>query len=134
MPGPISKENYYRNYSVQGGEHPRSYIYKIKDKNGNLYSFVALDACLEPGPRRPFNFMGLLTQSELANVKELAEKALSSNSTIWFGHYPTSCILSSTSLDGGVSFASEVLHSNVIFNLVIFSVYLFFIQNSNCFV
>ncbi|KAJ8927168.1 hypothetical protein NQ314_020444 [Rhamnusium bicolor] len=42
-----SKQNFFTNYSVQGKDHPRSYMYQIK--NGNtLYSFIAVDACLEP--------------------------------------------------------------------------------------
>ncbi|CAG2064344.1 unnamed protein product, partial [Timema podura] len=56
-----SKENYYRNYSIQGVSHPRSYLHQIS-KGGDKYSFIGVDACLEPGPRRPFNFVGMLTK------------------------------------------------------------------------
>ncbi|XP_075225591.1 transmembrane protein 62-like isoform X2 [Lycorma delicatula] len=119
VPGPISKENYFRSYSVQGIKNPKSYIHQITDKNGNLYSFIALDACLDPGPRRPFNFMGILTETEISNVRKLAEIASPSNSTIWFGHYPTSCILSpnrnggvrSLIGDGGTAYLCGHLHT-----------------------
>ncbi|XP_021929537.1 transmembrane protein 62-like isoform X2 [Zootermopsis nevadensis] len=101
VPGLTSKENYYRNYSMQGRAHPKSYMYQTK-KGGELYSFIGMDACLEPGPRRPFNFVGVLSQAEMDHVKKLSDdaKRKGSNHTIWFGHYPTSCILAPGS--GGV--------------------------------
>lgn len=43
-----SKHNYFTNYSIQGREHPRSYMVQVK-KGPTLYSFVGVDACLEPG-------------------------------------------------------------------------------------
>nr|CAD7416482.1 unnamed protein product [Timema poppensis] len=96
-----SKENYYRNYSIQGVSHPRSYLHQIS-KGGDKYSFIGVDACLEPGPRRPFNFVGMLRKNEMEHVRNLSEEAhrQGSNYTIWFGHYPTSCIL--TPGPGGV--------------------------------
>lgn len=58
-------------------------------------SFVALDACLEPGPKRPFNFFGVVRERDTEHLRTLirAVEAGSSHS-VWFGHYPTSCILS----------------------------------------
>lgn len=66
----------------------------MKDKE--LYSFIGVDACLEPGPRRPFNFVGLLSLDELKQLKSYISRIEDSpsNYTIWFGHFPTSCILS----------------------------------------
>jgi hypothetical protein len=59
------------------------------------YSFIAVDACLNPGPRRPFNFVGVLGLSEFEQIREFQIKASQEgNFTIWFGHYPTSCIIS----------------------------------------
>lgn len=83
------------NYSIQGRHNPRSYIHQIS-KGGDLYSFIAVDACLEPGPRRPFNFIGMLDQIEVDEINEIIDKTTKSNSnySIWFGHFPTSCILS----------------------------------------
>ncbi|XP_054263073.1 transmembrane protein 62-like [Macrosteles quadrilineatus] len=96
VPGPSSKENYFRNYSIQGRQNPRSYLYTVRNPNGRVISFIALDACLEPGPKRPFNFFGLLNQREREHVSGLMAEAASLNSShsVWFGHYPTSCILS----------------------------------------
>ncbi|CAG5100431.1 Similar to TMEM62: Transmembrane protein 62 (Homo sapiens) [Cotesia congregata] len=89
-----SSENYYTNYSVQGRNHSRSYIHQIS-ANKEKFSFIAIDACLDPGPRRPFNFIGLLDNKEVDHVKKLAQESrrLNSNYIIWFGHYPTSSIL-----------------------------------------
>lgn len=41
-------------------DHERSYIYTYEMPVGDKYSFIAVDACVEPGPRRPFNFFGNL--------------------------------------------------------------------------
>ena len=69
-------------------------------KGGDKYTFIGVDACLEPGPKRPFNFLGLLTSNETNKIIDLAEmsKELKTNYTIWFGHYPTSCILSPSNI------------------------------------
>lgn len=63
-----------------------------------LYTFIAIDACLKPGPRRPFNFVGVLDEQEIKSIYGLANKSQESNADfiVWFGHYPTSCILSQT--------------------------------------
>ncbi|XP_076179438.1 transmembrane protein 62 isoform X1 [Ptiloglossa arizonensis] len=92
-----SKNNYYSNYSIQGKKHPRSYMYTI-NIGSELYTFIAIDACLKPGPRRPFNFVGVLDEQEIKSIYGLANKSQESNADfiVWFGHYPTSCILSQT--------------------------------------
>lgn len=64
------------------------------EKGDNKYSFIAVDACLEPGPRRPFNFIGTLSQEQFHTLERFEEDSRSSNATVWFGHYPTSCIIS----------------------------------------
>lgn len=96
IPDAKSSLNYYRQYSQQGKKNPRSYLYQLS-KGNVLYSFLAVDACLEPGPRRPFNFVGMLNVKEGNHLNSLIQQVESSgsNHTIWFGHYPTSCILSS---------------------------------------
>lgn len=89
-----SKENYFTNYSVQGKANPKSYMYQLT-KDNEVYSFVGVDACLEPGPRRPFNFVGMLDRAELDTLNSLIDQIeATSNHTIWFGHFPTSCIIS----------------------------------------
>ncbi|CAG9823206.1 unnamed protein product [Phaedon cochleariae] len=92
-----SKQNYFTNYSVQGRAHPRSYMYQMRKRN-TLYTFIGIDACLEPGPRRPFNFVGMLDDVEVDEINSLIKKTESSpsNYTIFFGHFPTSCILTTS--------------------------------------
>lgn len=53
-------------------------------------NFIAIDACLDPGPKRPFNFIGNLDQDEILNLNSLANNTI--DPIVWFGHYPTSCI------------------------------------------
>ena len=66
------------------------------------YSFIAVDACLKPGPRRPFNFIGALDDNEISKIYKYLNHSRDSNADyiIWFGHYPTSCIM--TTNDGGL--------------------------------
>ncbi|KAF7266802.1 hypothetical protein GWI33_019908 [Rhynchophorus ferrugineus] len=82
--------------NFNGRAHPRSYLVQTR-KGNSLYSFLGVDACLEPGPRRPFNFVGIVDESEVTEINQLIKKIkeTGSNYTIWFGHFPTSCILSS---------------------------------------
>lgn len=89
-----SKENFFPNYSIQGKTHPRSYMYQLK-RFDETYSFIGIDACLEPGPRRPFNFVGIIDKAEIEEINRITDivKTSGSNYTIWFGHFPTSCIL-----------------------------------------
>ncbi|XP_011498584.1 PREDICTED: transmembrane protein 62-like [Ceratosolen solmsi marchali] len=96
-----SKDNYYTNYSMQGRKHPRSYMHQVHlglDK----YTFIAVDACLKPGPKRPFNFVGALDNLEIDRLESLMNESRSSQADyiIWFGHYPTSCIVAPN--DGGI--------------------------------
>lgn len=88
-------ENYYRKYSVQGNEHKRSYMHQVRGNGGELYTFIAVDACLNPGPKRPFNFIGILTKNDTTSIDHLMQKTKESGGhyTVWFGHYPTSCVI-----------------------------------------
>ncbi|XP_036149395.1 transmembrane protein 62 [Monomorium pharaonis] len=90
-----SKNNYYSHYSVQGKKHPRSYMYNV-NTGFEVYSFIAIDACLKPGPKRPFNFIGILDQDEINRIQQLVNASKESNAVhaIVFGHYPTSSIIS----------------------------------------
>ncbi|KAK6636235.1 hypothetical protein RUM43_009893 [Polyplax serrata] len=95
IPTPDSKLNYYRNYTIQGAKNPHSYLY-TSHINGDTYGFLGVDACLSPGPKRPFNFVGVLNKTEIKHVKHLIAEAKQKKVqyTIMFGHYPTSCIIS----------------------------------------
>lgn len=59
------------------------------------YNFVALDASIEPGTKRPYNFIGMIPSDELQRVEKLVNDH-PSNYTVWFAHYPTSTILTSS--------------------------------------
>lgn len=55
--------NFFKRYGVQGEKSiEHSYIREIKTPDGAKYSFIAVDASIEPGPRRPFNFFGYLNE------------------------------------------------------------------------
>lgn len=56
---------------------------------------MGVDACPDPGLRRPFNFIGILDAGEQQLLQKLKVEAESkADHIVWFGHYPTSCILS----------------------------------------
>lgn len=103
VPGENTQFNYYLNYSMQGKQNKRSYLKQVQ-KGSEKYSFIAVDACLDPGPKRPFNFIGLLKNEDMEQIIDLATLAREKggNYTIWFGHYPTSCILSPGVESGGM--------------------------------
>ena len=88
VPGVSSQRSFYHRFSVQGKKHERSYMYTLslkgKDSTTN-YSFIAVDACLNPGPRRPFNFIGSITDDQFKILQNFEEESRSSNGTIWFG-------------------------------------------------
>ncbi|KAA0711337.1 Transmembrane protein 62 [Triplophysa tibetana] len=86
-----SVNNYYRKYSAN--KKVGSFHYKHRTPFGN-YSFICADATLTPGPKRPYNFFGILSQSEMDLLATFREESLSSNKSIWFGHYTTSTVLS----------------------------------------
>ncbi|XP_054715179.1 transmembrane protein 62-like [Uloborus diversus] len=87
-----SKDDFFRKYSVQGAQHRRSYRYTLHHDT-EVYDFIGIDACMNPGPKRPFNFLGVLEKEEFSHIQNLAEGAQDNNFTIWFGHYPTSTIV-----------------------------------------
>lgn len=67
---------------------------QIRGSSGEKYSFISVDACLPAGLKRPLNFVGMLTNNDTEHLRHLATTARNTGSsyTIWFGHYPTSCI------------------------------------------
>ncbi|XP_067136541.1 transmembrane protein 62-like isoform X2 [Centruroides vittatus] len=85
------EDNLFRRYSIQGHKHNRSYNYTFHH-GSDTYTFIGINACLEPGPKRPFNFLGIINQDEYKKLQKMEEQSRNSNMTIWFGHYPTSTI------------------------------------------
>lgn len=89
-----AEQNYFRTHGIQGERYPRSY-YETIELNSIKYGLVAIDATLNPGPKRPFNFFGALTRQDMDYIASIMNRAKSETTfQIVFGHYPTSCILS----------------------------------------
>ncbi|CAM1297477.1 SLC24A4 (predicted) [Pycnogonum litorale] len=89
-----SSNNYFRTHSIQGLHHPGSYAHTVV--NGpDKYTFIGVDACLKTGLKRPFNFFGVLSKENYLMLEKFSTSH-KSNGTIWFGHYPTSTVLSSS--------------------------------------
>lgn len=93
VPSVTSRRNFFINYSMQGRKHSRSYVHKLV-VGSKKYAFIGIDACPALGLKRPFNFIGILPDSELVELRKLLESVADAEYIIWFGHYPTSCILS----------------------------------------
>lgn len=89
------EQNYFKEYSSQGKEGNLQSYLKIVEHNKVRIGFLAVDSTLKPGPRRPFNFVGALNRAELDHLSKLAKKSeAEADATVWFGHYPTSTIVS----------------------------------------
>ncbi|CAG2116222.1 unnamed protein product [Medioppia subpectinata] len=87
------RNNFFKKYSIRGPNNTRSYKHSVRHDT-ETYSFIGVDACLDPSPKRPFNFIGLLRDKDIERIKQMKADAQleRSNYTIWFGHYPTSSI------------------------------------------
>ncbi|XP_046874014.1 transmembrane protein 62 [Hypomesus transpacificus] len=102
-----SVNNYYRKYSAN--QKVGSFHHVHQTQFGN-YSFICADATLTPGPKRPFNFFGILNQDQMDILADFRLESRSSNQSIWFGHYPTSTVISpSPGLRGVMSSAVAYL-------------------------
>ena len=86
-----SSTDLFRNFSAQGKYHKRSYLHQ-EIVDGLKYNFVGLDASVEPGTKRPYNFIGMIPSDEMQRVETLLKDS-PANFTVWFAHYPTSTIL-----------------------------------------
>ncbi|XP_037358218.1 transmembrane protein 62 isoform X2 [Talpa occidentalis] len=91
IPSLDSVENYYRKYSAVRRDGSFHYVHSTTFGN---YSFISVDATLNPGPKRPYNFFGILDEKQMEELLLLAKESSQSNHSIWFGHYTTSTILS----------------------------------------
>ncbi|XP_027426735.1 transmembrane protein 62 isoform X3 [Zalophus californianus] len=91
IPSLESVENYYRKYSAVRRDGSFHYVHSTPFGN---YSFISLDATPNPGPKRPYNFFGILDEKRMEELLLLAKESSRSNHSIWFGHYTTSTILS----------------------------------------
>ncbi|TWW71827.1 transmembrane protein 62 [Takifugu flavidus] len=108
-----SVTNYFRKYSAN--QKIGSFHYVHKTPFGN-YSFVCVDATLTPGPKRPYNFFGILEQAQMDLLDRFRAESLKSNQTIWFGHYTTSTVVSPSPglremMSSGVAYLCGHLHT-----------------------
>nr|XP_048316024.1 transmembrane protein 62 [Myodes glareolus] len=86
------------------GYQRKSWKYSAVRKDGSFhyvhstpfgnYSFISVDATQRPGPKRPYNFFGILDEKQMEELLSFSKKSSQSNQTIWFGHFTTSTILS----------------------------------------
>ncbi|CAO1412640.1 unnamed protein product [Diamesa hyperborea] len=95
-----SRNDLYQNFSAQGRQNKRSYMKQIT-VDELQYSFIAIDASVEPGLKRPFHFIGMLSDTEVNRIERLAQSTQDngSNYTVWFSHYPTSCVMTPSNRD-----------------------------------
>ncbi|XP_063803721.1 transmembrane protein 62-like isoform X2 [Pseudophryne corroboree] len=108
-----SIKNYYRKYSAWQKEGSFHFVHRTPFGN---YSFICVDATLTPGPKRPYNFFGIINKNQMQKLSVLATESLHSNQSVWFGHYPTSTIVSSspgirTAMSSAVAYMCGHLHT-----------------------
>ncbi|MEE6492619.1 hypothetical protein FKM82_016613 [Ascaphus truei] len=113
IPDLQSIRNYYRTYSAWQKEGSFHYLHRTPFGN---YSFICVDATLNPGPKRPYNFFGIVDKNQMHKLSILATESHYSNQTVWFGHYPTSIMISPspgirTAMSSAVAFMCGHLHS-----------------------
>lgn len=106
--------NLHQLYSAKGGQHISSYTYTFHHA-GNNYSIFALDTTLKTGPKKVFNFLGVLEDQDYAKIIE-EKNSLASNKQIFFGHFPSSCVIAPSPgfrsiLEGGQVYLSGHLHT-----------------------
>lgn len=91
----MSGNTYFNQYSIQGAKHKRSYSRILKGGDNKKYAFIAVDSSLPYGLKRQFNFIGVLSSNDTSTLQKLADdaKAAGADYIVWFGHYPTSCII-----------------------------------------
>lgn len=92
---PQDPNTLYRLHSIQGKNHARNYMHIIT-KNEKNYTFIGVDEVQTPGLKIPFNFIGVVKDEDLTELKQFKEKSKNNNSQyhVWFAHYPTSSIAS----------------------------------------
>ena len=85
VPNRQHQHNYYNKYGLKSIQRKFSY-------GDEAVSFIPVDACPDPGLRRPFNFFGLLNQTQLDWIGKETESAKETK-IVYYGHYPTSVII-----------------------------------------
>ena len=115
VPDYNERENLYKSHSKMGPTQPSSYLTTLKSRSGKQLSIVAMDASLNPGPKKVYNFLGHLTDMHLSHLADLKAEAEVSEHQLYFGHFPISCIMPSSEakgiVSGGLAYLSGHLHT-----------------------
>lgn len=96
---PQDPNNLYRKYSIMGRNHSRNFCEFLEKGSGSdakRYTFIGVDEVQTPGLKIPFNFIGIVNNEDLSELRKFKDLAKNHNSeyTIWLAHYPTSSIAS----------------------------------------
>lgn len=116
LPSISHPKNYYREYSIRGRLNASSYIRHLL-VDGVKYSLIAVDFAPSPGPKRPYNFFGILDDEKVSEIESLQREARESRVKVYFGHYPTSTVISTGRRDvtelmkDGLAYLSGHLHT-----------------------
>lgn len=89
--------NLSQSYYVQNlkNDSLSTHLYTIQKQYGN-YSLLSVDAAPNPGFKRPFNFVGYISDQSKQDLEQLGNQAKSNNHTVLYGHYPSSTMFGST--------------------------------------
>jgi len=90
----LSKSHYVHNLK---NDAISTHLYTIRKPFGN-YSLLSVDAAPNPGFKRPFNFVGYVSERSKIDLEQLGIEANNNNQTILYGHYPTSTLFGATSM------------------------------------
>ena len=82
----LSQSHYVQNLK---NDSISTHLYTIRKPYGN-YSLLSVDAAPNPGFKRPFNFVGYISDQGKIDLEQLGNEAKSNNQTVLYGHYPSS--------------------------------------------
>ena len=82
----LSQSHYVQNLK---NESISTHLHTIEKSYGN-YSLLSVDAAPNPGFKRPFNFVGYISDQSKLKLETLGNEAKNNNQTVLYGHYPTS--------------------------------------------
>ena len=82
----LSQSHYVQNLK---NDSISTHLYTIQKPYGN-YSLLSVDAAPNPGFKRPFNFVGYISDQSKIDLEQLGNEAKSNNQTVLYGHYPSS--------------------------------------------
>ena len=98
LDGYNSSQNYYRLLGGHRARDPGPYLVTVQSSQDTKYAFVAVDAVLAHGPKRVLNFIGQVNEDQVSKLEDFKKRIEHEhiNGSIWFGHYPTSSMISAS--------------------------------------